>query len=168
MYIDDLPIWGMVGEVRLRVTQHGCRAFRQGYGLYWEHQIVAPEETIREIETHKERPHDVADSTFIFTHKRFTLARNGDQVIEVNLTSENPQEVAPGKTISFSYSVEWTETDKPFVTRFQRYQDYSFFEHQIHWFSIFNSFMMVIFLCGLVALILMRTLKRDYAKVCGT
>ncbi len=41
-----------------------------------------------------------------------------------------------------------------------------FFEHQIHWFSIFNSFMMVIFLCGLVALILMRTLRQDYAKVC--
>jgi transmembrane 9 superfamily member 3 len=39
-----------------------------------------------------------------------------------------------------------------------------FFEHQIHWFSIFNSFMMVIFLCGLVALILLRTLKNDYAK----
>ncbi|RHY35284.1 hypothetical protein DYB32_000238 [Aphanomyces invadans] len=39
-----------------------------------------------------------------------------------------------------------------------------FFEHQIHWFSIFNSFMMVIFLCGLVALILLRTLRQDYAK----
>ncbi|CAH0518963.1 unnamed protein product [Peronospora belbahrii] len=34
----------------------------------------------------------------------------------------------------------------------------------IHWFSIFNSFMMVIFLCGLVALILLRTLKNDYAR----
>lgn len=36
--------------------------------------------------------------------------------------------------------------------------------HQIHWFSIFNSFMMVIFLTGLVSMILMRTLKKDYAK----
>ena len=33
------------------------------------------------------------------------------------------------------------------------------FNLQIHWFSLFNSFMMVVFLCGLVALILMRTLK---------
>jgi len=31
-------------------------------------------------------------------------------------------------------------------------------------FSIFNSFMMVIFLTGIVALILMRTLRKDYAK----
>ncbi len=35
---------------------------------------------------------------------------------------------------------------------------------QIHWFSIFNSFMMVMFLTGLVAMILLRTLRRDYAK----
>ena len=35
---------------------------------------------------------------------------------------------------------------------------------QIHWFSIFNSFMMVMFLTGLVTIILMRTLKRDYAR----
>ncbi|RVX02323.1 Transmembrane 9 superfamily member 1 [Vitis vinifera] len=31
-------------------------------------------------------------------------------------------------------------------------------------FSIFNSFMMVIFLTGLVSMILMRTLRNDYAK----
>lgn len=35
---------------------------------------------------------------------------------------------------------------------------------QIHWFSVFNSFMMVIFLTGLVSMILMRTLRNDYAK----
>lgn len=35
---------------------------------------------------------------------------------------------------------------------------------QIHWFSIFNSFMMVMFLTGLVSMILLRTLRRDYAR----
>ncbi len=48
------------------------------------------------------------------------------------------------------------------------YLDYNFFEHQIHWFSIFNSFMMVIFLCGLVSLILLRTLRNDYARFKAT
>ena len=38
------------------------------------------------------------------------------------------------------------------------------FGFQIHWFSIFNSFMMVIFLVGLVTMILMRTLRKDYAR----
>ncbi len=35
---------------------------------------------------------------------------------------------------------------------------------QIHWFSLVNSFMMVLFLTGLVAIILMRTLRKDYAR----
>ncbi|CAN0495313.1 unnamed protein product, partial [Hapterophycus canaliculatus] len=61
--------------------------------------------------------------------------------------------------------VQWVETSTPFEKRFDHYLDPTFFEHKIHWFSIFNSFMMVIFLCGLVALILVRTLKNDFAKV---
>jgi transmembrane 9 superfamily protein 3 len=63
-----------------------------------------------------------------------------------------------------TYSVKWVPTTSKFENRFHVYLDTNFFEHQIHWFSIFNSFMMVIFLCGLVALILMRTLKNDYQK----
>jgi transmembrane 9 superfamily member 3 len=35
---------------------------------------------------------------------------------------------------------------------------------QIHWFSVLNSFLMVLFLVGLVTMILMRTLRRDYAR----
>ena len=68
-------------------------------------------------------------------------------------------------SILFSYSVDWVESDTAFDMRWQRYLDYNFFEHQIHWFSIFNSFMMVIFLVGLVSIILLRTLKQDYASM---
>ncbi|KAJ6711338.1 TRANSMEMBRANE 9 SUPERFAMILY PROTEIN, partial [Salix purpurea] len=63
-----------------------------------------------------------------------------------------------------TYSVKWSLTNVSFARRFDVYLDYPFFEHQIHWFSIFNSFMMVIFLTGLVSMILMRTLRNDYAK----
>ena len=77
------------------------------------------------------------------------------------------------------YSVTWVNVDMPFKRRFDRYLDFGFFEHQIHWFSLFNSFMMVIFLVifvhmisiwsyhfkvGLVSLILMRTLRQDYER----
>ncbi|CAM9269803.1 unnamed protein product, partial [Chrysoparadoxa australica] len=125
MYLDDLPIWGMVG--------------RQG---------------------------NVGDGSepVLYGHRRFDVAYNGDRIIEVNLTSENPQPISKGQTIELSYEVLWKETDIPFEKRFDRYLDYDFFEHQIHWFSIFNSFMMVVFLCGLVALILLRTLRNDFAK----
>src|SRR5271169_74461 len=86
------------------------------------------------------------------------------QVIEVNVTTENPVLVEPSATLTFTWSAQWFPTSVPFDRRFDKYLDYSFFEHQIHWFSIFNSFMMVIFLVGLVSMILMRTLRKDYAK----
>ena len=80
------------------------------------------------------------------------------------MTSEESVMIEAGKVYELSYSVHWVPTDKTFDRRFDRYLDNNFFEHQIHWFSLFNSFMMVVFLCGLVALILMRTLKADYAR----
>ena len=51
-----------------------------------------------------------------------------------------------------------------YCSRFISLLSFSLFVLQIHWFSIFNSFMMVIFLTGLVSMILMRTLRNDYAK----
>ncbi|KAI3774486.1 hypothetical protein L1987_49044 [Smallanthus sonchifolius] len=100
----------------------------------------------------------------LFTHKNITIQYNKDQIIHVNLTQENPKPLEAGKTLDMTYSVKWTETNITFAHRFNVYLDYHFFEHQIHWFSIFNSFMMVIFLTGLVSMILMRTLRNDYAK----
>ncbi len=84
----------------------------------------------------------------------------------MNLTSENPVPISEksSRKLRFTYSVHWHKTDKAFADRFNRYLEYDFFEHQIHWFSIFNSFMMVVFLCGLVALILLRTLRNDFAR----
>lgn len=139
MYLDELPVWAMVGEV------------------------VADEDVIREIESHTEKPHGIADATYLYVHKNVTILYNDKNVIEVHLASEDAQPVAAGKSYELTYSITWVPTSKPFATRFNRYLDNSFFEHQIHWFSLFNSFMMVIFLCGLVALILMRTLRADYA-----
>jgi len=37
-------------------------------------------------------------------------------------------------------------------------------EGEIHWLSIVNSLMIVLFLTGMVAMILLRTLHRDIAK----
>ncbi|KAF5760170.1 putative nonaspanin (TM9SF), MFS transporter superfamily [Helianthus annuus] len=113
-------------------------------------------------ELHTDRNSD--SKHMLFTHKNITIHYNKDQIIHVNLTQENPRPLEAGKTLDMTYSVTWTETNITFARRFDVYLDYHFFEHQIHWFSIFNSFMMVIFLTGLVSMILMRTLRNDYAK----
>uniref|UniRef100_M4ESG0 Transmembrane 9 superfamily member n=1 Tax=Brassica campestris TaxID=3711 RepID=M4ESG0_BRACM len=100
----------------------------------------------------------------LYTHKNIVVKYNKDQIIHVNLTQDNPRPLEAGRTVDLTYSVQWIPTDITFPRRFDVYLDYPFFEHQIHWFSIFNSFMMVIFLTGLVSMILMRTLRNDYAK----
>lgn len=121
MYIDDLPIWGIVGEV--------------------------------------------TDSNYyIWTHKKFEMGYNGKQIVDVNITSEDKVLLTPTAKLSFTYEVIWKKSDIKFENRFDKYLDPNFFQHRIHWFSIFNSFMMVIFLVGLVSMILMRTLRKDYAR----
>jgi transmembrane 9 superfamily protein 3 len=140
MYLDELPMWAMIGEV------------------------VADEDVIRELESHTEKPHTLVDSTYLYLHKNLTVAVNGNRIIEVSLSSDEAVPIAAGKAFELTYSLHWVTTDREFATRFNRYLDNSFFEHQIHWFSLFNSFMMVIFLCGLVLLILMRTLRADYMR----
>ncbi|KVH93509.1 Nonaspanin (TM9SF) [Cynara cardunculus var. scolymus] len=113
-------------------------------------------------ELHSDRNSD--SKHMLFTHKNITIQYNKDQIIHVNLSQENPKPLEVGRRVDMTYSVKWTETNITFARRFDVYLDYHFFEHQIHWFSIFNSFMMVIFLTGLVSMILMRTLRNDYAK----
>ncbi len=105
---------------------------------------------------------------YIYTHQRFDFAVNGGRFIEANLTSANPVPLVEGTTVSLTYSVHWHKSDQDYLSRYSRYLEYNFFEHQVHWFSIINSFMMVIFLVGLVTMILLRTLKNDllmYASV---
>ncbi|CAD6254516.1 unnamed protein product [Miscanthus lutarioriparius] len=102
---------------------------------------------------------------YLYTHKNIVIKYNGNRIIHVNLTQESPKLLEAGKKLDMTYSVKWVQTNVAFARmRFEVYLDYPFFEHQIHWFSMFNSFMMVIFLTGLVSMILMRTLRNDYAK----
>ena len=53
------------------------------------------------------------------------------QIIQVNLTSENPQPIASGARLDFTFSVRWTPSKIAFTRRFERYLDYNFFEHQV-------------------------------------
>lgn len=101
---------------------------------------------------------------YIYTHKKFDIGYNEKQIIDVNLTNGHEQLLHVGAQIKFTYEVNWHRSAVAFKDRFDKYLDPNFFQHRIHWFSIFNSFMMVIFLVGLVTMILVRTLRKDYAR----
>lgn len=104
------------------------------------------------------------NSAYLWTHRKFDMGFNGKQIVDVNMTSEKKVKLELGAIINFTYEVNWKPSPVQFADRFDKYLDPNFFQHRIHWFSIFNSFMMVIFLVGLVTMILMRTLRKDYAR----
>jgi len=64
--------------------------------------------------------------------------------------------------ITYSYDVVWLPSPVRWASRWDNYL--KMHEGQIHWFSIVNSLMIVLFLSGMVAMILLRTLHRDIAK----
>jgi len=61
--------------------------------------------------------------------------------------------------VIWTYSVDWQSSPIPWSSRWDTYLMMT--DDQIHWYSIINSLMIVLFLTGMVAMIMMRTLKRD-------
>ncbi|KAG1363717.1 transmembrane 9 superfamily member 9 [Cocos nucifera] len=77
-------------------------------------------------------------------------------------SSDSPQEVEANKEIIFTYDVAFQESDVKWASRWDTYLLMT--DDQIHWFSIVNSLMIVLFLSGMVAMIMLRTLYRDISK----
>lgn len=102
-------------------------------------------------------------SAQMYTHQKFVIGVNGNRIIYVHLSMGDPQELKP-EGMEFTFEVAFEESTGSFHRRYEQYLDFNFFQHKIHWFSVFNSFMMVIFLTGLVSMILIRTLRKDYAR----
>ncbi|KAF9110160.1 hypothetical protein BGX27_006702 [Mortierella sp. AM989] len=103
----------------------------------------------------------------LYTHQKFDFEYNGDQIISAQVTPGMPLPLISSQTglhVDFSYSVTWKVSNKDFKSRFERYLDSDFFENRIHWFSIFNSLMMVLFLTGFVSAMWIRYLRRDFAR----
>ncbi|GMH16540.1 hypothetical protein Nepgr_018381 [Nepenthes gracilis] len=81
---------------------------------------------------------------------------------EIIQDGTSPQEVDTDKEIVFTYDVTFEESEIKWVSRWDTYLLMN--DDQIHWFSIINSLMIVLFLSGMVAMIMMRTLYRDIAN----
>jgi transmembrane 9 superfamily protein 3 len=150
MYLDDLPVWGMVGEL-LPAGKKGAH----------------PEKDDLSRLDHVTDVNELGNlQAYVYTVRNMVIRYNKDQIVQVDLTSDPASliKVETGAKLTFKLNIHWEQTDEEFHSRFDRYLDHEFFKHPIHWFSVFNSFMMVLFLMGLVALILLRTLKKDYAR----
>lgn len=78
-----------------------------------------------------------------------------------------PQPVTPfmdDKQIIWSYDVQWESSNIKWVSRWDIYLKLNTSDNKIHWFSIFNSIMIILFLSGMVAVIMMKTLHKDLSR----
>ncbi|KIY50336.1 hypothetical protein FISHEDRAFT_39632 [Fistulina hepatica ATCC 64428] len=63
------------------------------------------------------------------------------------------------QTVRYTYRVSWEESATPWATRWDNYLH--IFDPRIHWFSLVNSLVIVVFLCVMVSMILLRNVSRD-------
>lgn len=75
-----------------------------------------------------------------------------------------PQPVNDNEEIEilYTYDVEWKPSPLRWASRWDTYLTMS--DVQIHWFSIINSVVVVIFLSGILTMIMVRTLRKDIAR----
>lgn len=78
------------------------------------------------------------------------------------IVSVAPQGVDREGTIVWTYDVDWEPSSIKWASRWDAYLLMT--DAQIHWFSIINSLMIVFFLTGMVAMIMLRTLRRDLSR----
>eukprot|EP01068_Selenidium_serpulae_P006161 Selendium_serpulae@DN4302_c0_g1_i4.p1 len=94
----------------------------------------------------------------------------GFEVTAISLSSEGncqasgPLALEDVNKVIFTYDVKWETSPILWATRWDTYISSSSGDAQIHWFSIINSLMIVLFLSGMMAIILLRTLLRDIAR----
>ncbi|KAK5464745.1 Transmembrane 9 superfamily member 2 [Exophiala xenobiotica] len=79
-------------------------------------------------------------------------------------TNSGPLMLKEGATtpITYTYSVYWRPSDTAWATRWDKYLH--IIDPKIHWFSLINSTIFVIFLVGMVSSILVRALRKDIAR----
>lgn len=68
--------------------------------------------------------------------------------------------------VIFTYSINWQRSSVKWSNRNSAMRENSLgnVANRVHWFSIINSIIVVVFLSGMVALILLRTLYHDFAR----
>ncbi|KAK9807028.1 hypothetical protein WJX72_011093 [[Myrmecia] bisecta] len=76
-----------------------------------------------------------------------------------------PQEVKKDAKIVYTYDVFWEQSETSWASRWDAYLKMP--GGRVHWFSILNSLMVVLVMSSIVAMIMMRTIRRDLQRYEG-
>ncbi|CDY23803.1 BnaA01g21540D [Brassica napus] len=179
MILDNLP----VAVLRQRrdgsqstTYEHGFRVgFKGSYEGSKEEKYFIHNHLSFRVMYHRDQESDsarivgfeVTPNSILHEYKEWD--ENNPQLTTCNKDTKNliqgntvPQEVEQGKEIVFTYDVSFKESEIKWASRWDTYLLMN--DDQIHWFSIINSLMIVLFLSGMVAMIMMRTLYKDISN----
>merc|ERR1719230_1882642 len=84
------------------------------------------------------------------------------KLTSVPLRPDLPPMPAWAPEVVYTYDVVWESSDIAWASRWDLYLYMG--DDQVHWFSILNSLVIVFLLSGIVAMIMVRTLRRDLAE----
>ncbi|KAH0921027.1 hypothetical protein HID58_021045 [Brassica napus] len=104
---------------------------------------------------------------YIFSHLKFNVLYNADEVIGINSFSDPSYLVDISENaeidVQFTYSVSWNLTSERSETRMNKYSQASLhpISKKIHYFSFLNSISVVVLVVGLLSLLFMRHLKNE-------
>ncbi|ORX43684.1 hypothetical protein DM01DRAFT_1295802 [Hesseltinella vesiculosa] len=93
--------------------------------------------------------------TKLAQNKKTALCQKEDMPFHID-------DVKGGSQVVYTYTVEWRRSDKAWATRWDSYL--YILDPSIHWFSLVNSIVIVLFLTGMVAMILLRALHKDISR----
>jgi len=104
------------------------------------------------------------ESSDVFTKQLETCPQDSNTHMPMNKQYER-QNVAKGEKVLFTYDVIWKQSDVAWSSRWDVYlTENKQVPAQVHWYSISNSILVVLFLSMLVISILIRSLKKDIAS----
>ncbi|GFZ04257.1 transmembrane nine 7 [Actinidia rufa] len=179
MILDNLPV-AVLRQRRdgnqLTTYDHGFRVgFKGNYARIKEEKYFINNHLSFRVMYHKDSETDSARivgfevTPSSINHEYKEWDEKNPQLTTCNQNTKNiiqgsavPQEVDTNKEVVFTYDVSFKESDVKWASRWDTYLLMN--DDQIHWFSIINSLMIVLFLSGMVAMIMMRTLYRDIAN----
>lgn len=88
-----------------------------------------------------------------------------DEELAHNFDGDYPQKIDKGGEVIWTYDIKWEESPVKWASRWDVYLSMNNrYDDDVHWFSIINSLLIVVFLTGMVAMILIRALHKDLTR----
>lgn len=157
IYERGFPL-GFKGSAEIAGTVEGAAYLYNHHRLVFKYHVDAAFEGSRVVGFEVE-PYSVKHKVATVNGKPQLLTCTKDKLVTHQM---EPQEAGPAGEVVWTYDVRWEYSDVKWASRWDVYLYAT--DEQIHWFSIVNSLMIVLFLSGMIAMIIMRTLHRDLRR----